>query len=178
MSTTRRRRTTGRLPGSAAGRAALSASLVAAAGLGLASSTSRPNGTLLVGFGSSATNAPAAPEVRAPDPGAAVVSAASTFSVSGNVGGLYPGTTRSLVLTVTNPQKVAITVTSITTTVSNASTKCGAANLKVTAFSGHLVVKAGTTAHATVAATMAHSAPNGCQGADFPLHYTAVATEA
>ena len=81
-------------------------------------------------------------------------------------------------LTVTNPQKVAITVTSITTAVSNASTKCVAANLKVTTFSGHLVVKAGKTAQATVNATMPHSAPNACQGAHFPLLYTALATEA
>jgi hypothetical protein len=174
----RRRRTTGHRPGGVVGRITLSASMIAVAGLGLLSSTPSPHRTLLVGYGSYPWQAQAAPEARPSGPGAASGPAVSSFSISGGVTGLYPGKTRSFVLTVTNPQKVAITVTSITTTVSNASAKCAAANLKVTKFSGNLVVKAGKTAQATVDATMAHSAPNGCQGAHFPLLYTALATEA
>jgi hypothetical protein len=175
---TSRLHTTGYRPGGVVGRLTLSASMIAVAGLGLLSSTPAPHRTLLVGYGSSAPHASAAPETRPSGPGAAGGPAVSSFSISGSVAGLYPGNTRSLVLTVTNPQKVAITVTPITTTVSNASTKCLAANLKVTKFSGHLVVPAGKTAKATVDAEMAHSAPNGCQGAHFPLVYTALATEA
>ena len=102
----------------------------------------------------------------------------SSFSIAGTVAHLFPGKKRSLVLTVTNHQKVTITVTSISTIVSNASSGCVAANVKVTSFSGHLLVAAGKTAKATVHVTMTHSAPNGCQGAHFPFHYSGLATAA
>jgi hypothetical protein len=160
-------------------RATMSALLVAGAVFGLVSSTSLRRPALLVGYGNSAWHATAAPGSGWTDPGVTAGAPETvSFSISGTVTGLYPGKTRQLVLTVANPQKVSITVTSITTKVSNASTKCVAANLVVTAFSGHLVVPAGKTAKATVNATMPHSAPNGCQGAHFPLAYTGVATEA
>lgn len=106
----------------------------------------------------------------------AVTSAA--FTISGKVGGLYPGAVRSLKLTVTNHQSYAIVVTSLTTKVGAASTACGASNLTVASFSGRLRVPARGKASTSVHATMAHSAPNACQGAVFPLHYTGHASRA
>jgi hypothetical protein len=94
------------------------------------------------------------------------------FSIGGAVGGMYPGRSQPLKLFVYNPNKVAITVTSIATTVLNASTKCSAANLHVTGFSGNLAVPAGSLASTTVTAAMAHAAPDFCQGAVFPLQYS------
>jgi hypothetical protein len=46
----------------------------------------------------------------------------------------------------------------------------------VSSFSGHLVVAAKKKAKATVQVTMVHTAPNGCQGAVFPFHYTGTGT--
>jgi hypothetical protein len=77
-----------------------------------------------------------------------------------------------LVLTVFNQSKVGITVTSITTTVGNASAACPAADFYVTRFTGSLAIPAFHAASVTVVATMSHSAPDACQGAVFPLYYS------
>lgn len=103
---------------------------------------------------------------------------ASAFTISGKVGGLYPGALRSLTLTVANHQPYAIVVTSLTTTVGAASAACGASNLTVPAFSGHLTVPANGQAKTTVQVKMAHAAPNACQHAVFPLRYSGQAVRA
>ncbi|HEV2372380.1 MAG TPA: hypothetical protein VGS19_09430 [Streptosporangiaceae bacterium] len=110
-------------------------------------------------------------------PGPSAVSNAA-FTISGKVGGLYPGAQRHLTLTVTNHQLYAIVVTSLTTTVSAASAACGASNLTVASFSGQLSVPANGKASTTVQVSMAHSAPNACQGAVFRLHYSGQAVRA
>jgi hypothetical protein len=125
----------------------------------------------LVGYGSSSADRMVALGTGVP------ALAAGSFSIAGSVGGLFPGRTLPLVLTVTNPLKVAITVTSISAAVSDASSACSAGNIKVTLFAGQLVVKAGMTAQATVEVTMLHAAPNACQGARFPFRYTGVGAE-
>jgi hypothetical protein len=137
-----------------------------------------PSHFLLVGYGTSSQGTQPAPAATHTAAGAGSPLQSIPFTISGKVSGLYPGKTLSLVLKITNPNTVSITVTSITTTVSNASSTCVAANAKVTSFSGHLVVGAGKSATTTVHATMVHSAPNACQGVVFPLHYSGVATEA
>jgi hypothetical protein len=104
--------------------------------------------------------------------------AAGSFRISGNVAGLYPGAHLPLVLTVTNPEHFAIVVTTLSVSAGNAAPGCGAANLATTSFSGNLHVPASGTATATVHVTLAHSAPNACQGVVFPLRYTGVATKA
>ncbi len=100
-----------------------------------------------------------------------------SFSIAGSVGSLFPGDTTVLKLKVSNPETVAIDVTSITTTVGDASVGCAAANVTVTAFSGDLVVPAGMVRKATVLVTMVHSAPDACQGAVFPFTYHGLATK-
>jgi len=105
-----------------------------------------------------------------------VSAAAAAFSIAGNVAGLYPGKTLPLVLSVTNSQASAITVTSITTTVGNASSVCTAKYLKVTHFGGHLHVGPKKTAKTTVKVTLLHVAPNGCQDAVFPFTYSGQAS--
>lgn len=153
------------------------------AGAGLLTATGAVTGTglaatagaaQLAGYGSSALEAPAPGAVAAPGVGPTT----SPFTITGKVSGLFPGKTLPLTLTVTNPDTVAITVTSITTGVSNASTTCLAANVKVTSFTGSLTVGARSTGKVTVHATMSHGAPNACKGATFPLHYSGTATGA
>jgi hypothetical protein len=99
------------------------------------------------------------------------------FRISGSVDGLFPGKVAPLALKVTNPQKFAIVVKSLSVSVSNASATCTASNVGVTSFSGALSVPAGASAVATVRITLLHSAPNACQGAVFPLYYYGVATK-
>lgn len=96
------------------------------------------------------------------------------FHIAGGLGGLFPGTASPLVLSVYNPNKVAITVTSITTTVGDASTGCPATYLSVASFGGSLAVGPKQTATVAVPAQLSHSAPDACQGAVFPLRYSGV----
>jgi hypothetical protein len=159
----------------------LSFLLLAVTGAGLAVSTAgcarpgtAPSEMVLTGNGESSHLVP--PPGANTAPGAVGPQTARTFTISGSVGGLYPSKSLSLVLTVTNQLKSSITVSSITTTVSNATPSCKAGNVAVTKFSGFLVVAAGKKAKATVHATMAKSAPDACQGRRFPFHYTGTAT--
>jgi hypothetical protein len=93
------------------------------------------------------------------------------FRISGRTSQLRPGGTVQLTLTVTNPNARPITVTSVTTAVSAASAQCGGSFVTVGAFHGGLAVTARGSAQLTVTATMAHAAPDACQGAVFPFTY-------
>jgi hypothetical protein len=94
------------------------------------------------------------------------------FTISGSVGGLYPGLSTQLVLTVVNSQSYKIVVTSITTRVGAPKAGCSASNLIVGAFAGDLKVKAHESAELSVPVALSHAAPDACQGAVFPLTYS------
>ncbi|HEV2360643.1 MAG TPA: hypothetical protein VGS21_02965 [Acidimicrobiales bacterium] len=130
--------------------------------LGPVADATGPSGTILSGYGSSV-----------PSSGQAITPG---FTISGSVAGLWPGVALWLHLTVTNPQTVAITVTSLTTTVGNASLFCKASNVKVSAYTGSFVVQPGKKVTVAVFAHMFHSTPNQCQGKTFPFTYTGLAT--
>jgi hypothetical protein len=137
-------------------------------------SAATPRTVVLAGYGTSlqpalgAANAPSAEGRRT----------SGSFSIAGNVSGLFPGRTLPLVLTLGNPNKLTITVGTVTTTVENATTVCTAINVSVTGFSGHVAVDAGKTRKVTVWVTMRTSTSNSCEGKSFPLHYKGIATEA
>ena len=141
-----------------------------------------PGRVLLTGFGSSlngfgsSLNGKEAASTRGASGGATGVKSRPPFSIAGGLTGLYPGLTAPLVLTLSNPGQTQITVTSVTTSVGDASASCPAADVSVSAFSGRLVVPAHGSAALTVSATMAHTAPDACQGAVFPFTYTGQAT--
>jgi hypothetical protein len=99
------------------------------------------------------------------------------FRIAGSVGGLYPGKTALLVLTVTNFEPFAIVVQSLSVSVGNANTGCTASSVSVTGFTGALAVPKLGTAMATVQFTLLHSAPDACQGAVFALTYSGEATK-
>jgi hypothetical protein len=153
------------------GLAALLGVLMVGVGGGSATS-SRTVPIVLTGYGNSglesasgSTSSPAAPQTQT----------TGSFRIAGSVGGLYPGLSRPLVLTVSNPQAFTIVVTSITTTVTDASAACLASNLSVSAFSGQLSVPGFGTAQTSVLASMAQNAPDACIGATFPLAYSGLA---
>ncbi len=129
----------------------------------------------LVGYGGVAAGASAASGAGPTTAQAVQATTKKKFPIGGGVTGLYPGRVLPLVLTVTNTKHAAITVTSISTVVSGASSQCGAVNVQVTNFSGDLHVKAKGKATTTVEVSMAHSAPDACQGALFPFQYLGVA---
>jgi len=143
-------------------------------GLGASPAVQRTDQIVLVGYGSSssapalgATSSPAAPQTQTN----------GSFTIAGSVAGLYPGHTVPMVLIVTNPKSFSIVVTSITTTVGDASAACPASNLSVTAFSGQLLVPGLGSANTTVQVGMAQSATDTCQGATFPLVYGGLASK-
>jgi len=101
-----------------------------------------------------------------------------SFRIAGSAAKLYPGATVPLVLTVTNPQKFVIVVTSLTVKVSNASAKCAGTNLTVSAFAGKLSVPAHASAKATLHLSMHFGALDACEGAKFPLSFHGLARKA
>jgi len=131
--------------------------------LGPVAAATGPSGTILTGYGTSV-------------PGSGGQATTAGFTITGSVTGLYPGKGTFLHLTVTNPQTVAITVTSITTVVGNASLFCKASNVAVRAHTGSFVVQPGKKVTVAVLAHMYHSAPNYCQGQKFPFTYTGSAS--
>ncbi len=130
---------------------------------------------LLVGYGSSLQSSSALGAGHTV-PGAGSEATTAAFSIGGHVTGLFPGATLPLTLTVTNHQTFAITVTALSTAVSNASKLCKGTNVTVTSFSGSLVIQAGKHAKTVVQVTMLPAAPNACQSASFPFQYTGTAT--
>jgi len=141
--------------------------LVAVCASGSSGSAGAPVEMRLAGHGSS--SAPGSTRLDHP-------ATAASFTISGSVGDLYPGKTRSLVLSVTNTETSSITVTSITTTVGNPTSACLAKYVKVTSFTGQLAVAAHKTAKVKVKATLLHSAPDACQAAVFPFTYSGQGT--
>jgi hypothetical protein len=100
------------------------------------------------------------------------------FVVSGQVENLRPGGSRPMVLTVQNPNSVAIRVTSLTVTASAASSACPASSLTLPQWTGSLLVPKNGTAAVTVDVALKATAPNACQGSRWPLAYGGTAVKA
>ncbi len=154
--------------------------VVATAALGLAARGDAPRNVVLAGYGVSAGQGSSASDASQAAPGRAgrarPRAATSSFSIAGDVDGLYPGRSLPLQLAVTNHLGSKIRLTSITTTVLAPSLHCTAVNLTVSAWSGDLSIPAGKTATVTVHASMRHAAPDACQGVVFVLRYHGLAT--
>jgi hypothetical protein len=97
--------------------------------------------------------------------------------VSGSVDGLVPGVPRPLPLTVANPYNFAITVRTLTVGVSAASPACGANGLVVQQLPRPLTVARGASASVALDVRLSNDAANACQGATWPLAFTAQATQ-
>jgi hypothetical protein len=129
----------------------------------------------IVGYG---VSTPGHPRVAPGLPARSRKKGHRSFTISGSVSGLYPGATRSLVLTVTSHEPYAIVVTRLTTVVMDTSSTCRSANLTVSSFVGTLSVAPRSAAVTRVVVRMASDAGDNCAGADFPLVFRGVAKRA
>ncbi len=102
-----------------------------------------------------------------------VAGAAGELKLSASIVGLYPGADLDRAVTVHNPLDGAISVRSASVVVGDASSGCTAANLRAEPFAGDVAVAAHGTGTIPVRLHMAGSAPDACQGATFPLTFTA-----
>jgi hypothetical protein len=96
-----------------------------------------------------------------------------TITLRGHVSGLYPGAKVWLPLVLRNPNKIPLTIQRITTRVGNAAPGCPSTFLRVRPFDGSLRVPARGTAQASLKVRLRRKAPDACQGARFPLTFTA-----
>jgi hypothetical protein len=94
-----------------------------------------------------------------------------TFSISGHVVGLYPGSHSRLALRVRNPWSAAIRVTSLSARVGPSGRPCPVQNVRIGRFGGSLLVRARSARTVVVDAGLLASAPTGCAGAAFPLTF-------
>ena len=108
----------------------------------------------------------------------AAAPAPGTFGISGDIDGLYPGTTRTTELRITNPNAVPIRVTSLAVKVSRASAQCGPRTIQTKAQKKDFRVPANGQATAVLRVTLRIGVPNACQGATYPLTYTGSAVQA
>jgi hypothetical protein len=99
------------------------------------------------------------------------------FVVSGHVQNLRPGASRPMVITVRNPNSVAIRVTSVTMAAGTAGPSCPASALTLRPWTGGLVVPKRGTASTTVDVGLKPTAPDACQGARWPLTFGGTAVK-
>lgn len=95
------------------------------------------------------------------------------FTIAGEIDGLYPGAARTLDATVTNPYPFAIRVSSVTVIVGDAGPSCPATMLEVGGSAGGVEVAGHATGIVLLEVRMEMRAPDACQGATWPLRFTA-----
>ena len=117
------------------------------------------------------TGALAAP--RAPLTVAADRPLTQPLVVRGHVRGLYPGASKRLRVVVRNRAEVVVRLERLDVRVADASPRCRAANVTVRGFEGSKPIPAGGRRRLRLRARMRAAAPNACQGARFPLTFTA-----
>ena len=109
-----------------------------------------------------------------------------TFTISGDVHGLYPSAARQVTLTVANESNSAIVVQKLTVTVSPSRTGCAAANILlgpqqsagVLTVNPNLHIAGRSTGTYPISITMAATATNRCAATSFALTYTGSAVKA
>ena len=119
-----------------------------------------------------------------PNPGPGGGNPAQDFTIAGSYAGLYPGVSRSLILSITNPNAFPIDVTSLTATVSLVSgprvmhePSCRPEDLDVAQYAGGLSVPARGMNTTMIDLMLLPSAPDACQGASFALTYAGEAVQ-
>jgi hypothetical protein len=92
--------------------------------------------------------------------------------VRGHVRGLYPGASKRIRVVVRNRSQVVVLLERLGVRVGDASRSCAAANVRVRGYKGSQPIPAGGHRRLRLRVRMRASAPNGCQGARFPLTFT------
>jgi hypothetical protein len=101
--------------------------------------------------------------------------AAERFTITGEVGGLFPGFEGSLAATVTNPFQVAMRVTFIAGEPADAGPGCPASLLRITGTNPDVVLAPGATVTAPLGLHLDQSAPDACQDAIFMIAFRGTA---
>ena len=140
--------------------------VVGAAGLLAAVVTDSPSGrdTQVLGGGSNRPVDPRGLEMR-------------TFSIEGDVDGLYPGATRPLVLTIRNPHPFAIRVTELDVAVADDGA-CSNQLVDVGALLAPVVVQRGASNTTDLDVSLDSDAPDACKNVRFTLTYRGLAEKA
>ena len=102
-----------------------------------------------------------------------VARGADEFTVGGDIAGLYPGAEMTLDAEVTNPFPFAIRVVSVSVAVADAGPGCPASVLSVSGSTDAVEVPAGRVGIVPLDVRMSSDAPDACQGATWPLRFTA-----
>lgn len=108
---------------------------------------------------------------------AAARSATPGFQVKGHITGLYPGTHRTLVAKVHNPNGFAIVVRSLGARLQGVH-GCAAGTIKIDRFKGRKRIGRRSTVKIKLALRMKAKAPDGCQGAKLGIVYRGKAVQA
>ena len=106
-------------------------------------------------------------------PSARAGSNAEQFTLSVSFVGLYPNADLDVPVAVQNPQSYALAVRTATVAVGDASPQCTRTNVTAQSFVGDVTVPAGQSSTIPIRMHMLASAPDTCQGATFPLTFTA-----
>jgi len=105
---------------------------------------------------------------------ATVAGAADTqFTLTTNYTGLYPDADVTVPVTVHNPMAYDLAVHTAAVQVGNANPGCTADFLEASSFSGDVVAPAHGDTTIPIRMHMLASAPDACQGATFPLSFSA-----
>lgn len=110
-----------------------------------------------------------------PSPEAANSPVVPEFLLSGSVRGLFPGRTAWLPVRVRNPFPFPLVVTLIHARVKSAGPGCSARNLQVEPIRGEWLIDPGATTRLHLKAGMSKTAPDTCQGLEFPLRFRGTA---
>lgn len=110
--------------------------------------------------------------------GAPPAGAADTFTVSGEVSGLYPGIDTTLPARVHNPLDVTLRIVSLGAVTTADDPACPEDYLVVADATPDVVVAPGASATVPLGVHLDRVAPDACQGASFSLTFRGVAVDA
>jgi hypothetical protein len=97
----------------------------------------------------------------------------SSVSIQGHVRGLYPGRMKRVQLRLRNRTGHPLVVTSIRAKATHANQSCSSDNLRTHTRGTHRRIPARSTEHIRYRVRMIPNASDACQGASFPLRYSA-----
>lgn len=100
-----------------------------------------------------------------------VVHHSNQLKIRGHVNGLYPGKRKPLRVRVHNGTDKTVVMRSLHIKVSAAGHGCAKSNLKASTLKRPRMVPPSRTRKIGIPVTMPASAPDACQGAQFPLRY-------
>lgn len=103
---------------------------------------------------------------------------ATRFPISGSIADLVPGDQRTLTVLLTNPNPFTVSVNQLTVTATAASAACGLAHLAIEPLPAPVLVGGNASGTAGIPIKLVATAPDACQGATFPLTFSAEVTRA